>query len=181
MWAASQPRPRMLLNALLSWIKAWQPSLIPKQEEKMGPLVPRRISVLSPAGESQLPAALAFILFFVWVYVCGCRRAFLLFFFLLWKWMLFVVQPCSLLVLKKKGVPTGHWDSGAVCPENVLGEHGFRAGFESKIYHLLTWGALGTLLAFLSHPFSSVEWIISNPTRSFLSKIKIDHGCKVFS
>lgn len=42
MWAASQPRQRMLLNTLLFWIKAWQPSLLPKQEKKMGLWVPRK-------------------------------------------------------------------------------------------------------------------------------------------
>lgn len=103
------------------------------------------------------------------------------FFFLLWKWKVIFCPALFSFGFEKEGhALQGIETLGHVCPDNVLGEHGFRAGFESKIYHLLTWGALGMSLAFLSHAFSSIELIITNLTRSFLSKIKIDHGCKVF-
>lgn len=92
-----------------------------KEKREARPLVPRRISGLSPAGEGQLLVALAFILLF-WVYLFGLQETFFYFCYERKK-SLSVAQALTLLVLKKKDVPLGHRDSGAcsssVCPRRA--------------------------------------------------------------
>lgn len=169
MWAASQPLQRMLLNALLFWIKAWQPSLFPKQEKKMGTLAPRRISVLSLAGEGQRPVALAFVLLFLWVYWFRLQTLFFLFFIMKVKSNL-LSELCLFWFWKKKPVPPGHRDSGHVCLENVLEKHGFRAvprWIWIKALPLTNLRGLGQLnLPFwaMFSPLLEYNWVKNNPS-----------------